>query len=63
MITPDPRQSGGAAGRYCVFGVPVGGGGEEQLVKTFERAFEAAAFAKLLGAGGRYLRVRVEAPA
>jgi hypothetical protein len=49
-------------GRYRVFGVPAETQ-EEQLLKTFDRACEAAAFAKLVSAGGRYLQVRVEAPA
>src|SRR5262249_45410575 len=59
-MNPPDREPTPAAHLYRVFGVPAGGDQGEQLLKTFERGFEAAAFAKLVSAGGRYLRVRVE---
>jgi hypothetical protein len=62
-MSPPDREPPPAAQRYQVFGVPAGGDQEEQLLKSFDRAFEAAAFAKLVSAGGRYHRVRVETPA
>jgi hypothetical protein len=49
-----------AAYRYRVFAVPGEGDGGERLLRTFARAFEAAAFARLLSEGGRFARVRVE---
>ena len=62
-MSPADHEPPSAAQRYHVFGVPAGGNQAEQLLKTFDRAFEAAAFAKVVSAGGRYHRVRVETPA
>jgi hypothetical protein len=62
MTSPD-HEKPTPARPYRVFGVPSDGVQGEQLLKTFDRAFEASAFARLVTAGGRYLHVRVESPA
>jgi hypothetical protein len=58
-----PHHQPSTGQQYQVFGVPVGGGPDEQLLKTCDHAFEAAAFAKLVTSGGKFVRVRVESPA
>ena len=47
---------------YRVLAVPHGASREEQVLGTFHLSFEAAAFAKLLRSGGRYVSVRIERP-
>jgi hypothetical protein len=59
---PPDRKQPLAAHRYQVFGVSAEGDQHEQLLKSFDHGFEAAAFAKLVSAGGRYHRVRVDSP-